>query len=439
MITIIAILVAILLPAVGRVRASARSAQSKNNLSQMGKAMKNYEGLGKGNVAHTAWQADLAPYMDDEDEVFVDPAAEGTNSYAMTNKVRQFGFADSEKIAIIESDGEAIVIENLGCTGGTATITGEPAVRHSGTTNALLYGGAVRTFEPATIDLNDASNEPLVVWWLPDREHGEVCGTVVTIDNPNPPPSPSGTEPDSTLNPNPTGPPPEECYVEDEGFPELAGYSIAFSSGVTLPFDPGFIWNPNDAQSRILHVAEDYGTYELWFEDKPLPADWDWDVGVRITRLTGGDIQMCLYFHSYTVFSPTVRDPAGQPVPGLANLVCDPDGLWCATVPGASDAGTTCDSYTTDPIVPLDPPAGVESWWGYNVNGADYIGHNGFEWKSDSAIRSGGNPHAFGNAIAGTTSDTLFQTCAWGDHSFAIPVPAGGRISRDALRGRKLL
>ena len=42
-ITIIAILVAILLPAVNRVRASARSTQARNNLAQMGKAMKHYE------------------------------------------------------------------------------------------------------------------------------------------------------------------------------------------------------------------------------------------------------------------------------------------------------------------------------------------------------------------------------------------------------------
>ena len=41
----------------------------------------------------------------------------------MTNKVRHFGNADSNKIAIIESDSETIVIENLNCTGGSATIT----------------------------------------------------------------------------------------------------------------------------------------------------------------------------------------------------------------------------------------------------------------------------------------------------------------------------
>jgi prepilin-type N-terminal cleavage/methylation domain-containing protein len=43
-IAIIAILVAMLIPTVQRVRANARSSQSKNNLSQMGKALKHYEG-----------------------------------------------------------------------------------------------------------------------------------------------------------------------------------------------------------------------------------------------------------------------------------------------------------------------------------------------------------------------------------------------------------
>ena len=64
-ITIIAILVAILLPAVQRVRASARSAQSKNNLAQIGKALKHYEGLGYGNLRHDNWQTGLAPYTDE--------------------------------------------------------------------------------------------------------------------------------------------------------------------------------------------------------------------------------------------------------------------------------------------------------------------------------------------------------------------------------------
>ena len=205
-ITIIAILVAILLPAVGRVRASARSTQSKNNLAQMGKAMKHYEGLGKGNLKHETWRADIAPFVEHESDAFIDPADDnGAPSYALTNKVRSFGQSDSEKIAIIESDEptQAIVIDNLDCAGGgEALIDGVPVARHSGTTNALLFAGHVRTFEPADIDLADPSNEPLVIWWLPDREHGNVCGTVVVVENPNPPPSPTGTDPEPTSEPS---------------------------------------------------------------------------------------------------------------------------------------------------------------------------------------------------------------------------------------------
>ncbi|MCG8585173.1 MAG: type II secretion system GspH family protein, partial [Pirellulales bacterium] len=68
---IIAVLAAILLPAVQRVRANARSAQSKNNLSQMGKALKHFEGLGRGNLRHATWQNDLAPFVEDERETFI--------------------------------------------------------------------------------------------------------------------------------------------------------------------------------------------------------------------------------------------------------------------------------------------------------------------------------------------------------------------------------
>ena len=226
-ITIIAILVAILLPAVQRVRASARSTQSKNNLAQMGKGMKHYEGLGRGNLRHDNWQTDLAPYVEEEAGTFVDPADDnGLPGYALTNKVRSFGQGDSEKIAIIESDelSAAIVIDNLDCAGGSdAVITGSPAARHSGMTNSLLYAGHVRSFEPAEIDLADATNEPLVIWWLPDREHGLVCGTVVVITDPNPLPGPSGTDPDSTVTPDPTSdpsgssPPPGLCPELNDG------------------------------------------------------------------------------------------------------------------------------------------------------------------------------------------------------------------------------
>lgn len=209
-ISIIAVLVSILLPAVQRVRASARSSQSKNNLAQMGKAMKHYEGLGRGNLRHANWKQQILPYIDEQDKVFVDPADDnGPESYALTNKVAAMGAGDFKKIAIIESDDPTIVIDNTNCTGGEAIVTGNFVARHTGTVNALLYGGSVRTFEPRDIDMADTTKQPLVVWWLPEREHGLVCGTVV--DNPNELPGPSDTDPDATLQPTGSEPPPASC------------------------------------------------------------------------------------------------------------------------------------------------------------------------------------------------------------------------------------
>jgi prepilin-type N-terminal cleavage/methylation domain-containing protein len=201
-IAIIAILIAVLLPAVQRVRASARATQSKNNLTQMGQAMKHYEGLGKGNLPVADWQDKLLPYLDEELEVFVDPSDTQPSSYAITNKVPQFGRNDSAKIAIVESDSanETITIDNANCTGGNASITGGPVARHLGTTNALLYGGSIRTFEPREIDLADATKQPLVIWWLPSRERGLVCGEVVVVELP----SSTGPQPGASPSPDPT-------------------------------------------------------------------------------------------------------------------------------------------------------------------------------------------------------------------------------------------
>ncbi|MCG8585700.1 MAG: DUF1559 domain-containing protein [Pirellulales bacterium] len=201
---VIAVLVAILLPAVQRVRANARSAQSKNNLSQMGKALKNYEGQFGRPLAHGSWRTDLAPFVDEVADVFVDPSdADGEPSYALTNKVVAMGLNDHTKITIIESDSETITIDNGDCAGGSEpVIDGDFAVRHLGMTNALLYGGSVKTLATDEIDLADTTREPLVVWWLPDREHGSVCGTVVTIDSPNSLPDAGGSNPDAGSQPD---------------------------------------------------------------------------------------------------------------------------------------------------------------------------------------------------------------------------------------------
>ena len=72
MIAIVAILVALLLPAVQQAREAARRTQCKNNLKQWGTALHNYESthsmLPMGKVArrHWTWRAMLMPEMDQQ-------------------------------------------------------------------------------------------------------------------------------------------------------------------------------------------------------------------------------------------------------------------------------------------------------------------------------------------------------------------------------------
>ena len=204
---VIAVLVAILLPAIQRVRANARAASSKNNLAQMGEAMKHYEGQGLGNLRQNDWLNRLLPYLDGSEEVFLDPAdTNGLPSYALSNKVARFGSGDDAKIAIIESDDATVTAS---CNGGAPEFDGEVAYRHFSQTHALLYGGSVRAFAREEIDPADASHEPLVKWWLPYDEHKNVCGTVVSITNPNPLPGPSSGGGDSDIDLVPDTPPEE--------------------------------------------------------------------------------------------------------------------------------------------------------------------------------------------------------------------------------------
>ena len=117
-------------------------------MSQIGRALKNYEGRGKGNLKPAGWQAKLMPFIDESSEVFIDPSDDEPPSYAMNSKALQFGFGDSSKIAVIESDADGMIIDidNLDCDGGTeAAIDGTYAVRHLGMEETIL--------ERANVDL----------------------------------------------------------------------------------------------------------------------------------------------------------------------------------------------------------------------------------------------------------------------------------------------
>ena len=272
-ITIIAILVAILIPAVQRVRASARAMQSKNNLSELGVAMKHYESTGRGNLRTAAWEQTLLPFVDTDTDVFVDPSDEDRDaSYALSSKVVSMGGGDDAKIAIIESNERIITLDTESCSGTTPNIAGTPAARHLGMTNALLYGGSVRSFEPATIDLDDPTKEPLVIWWLPDREHGLVCGTVVVIDDPGTLPGPSGTDPDPSLTPEPTSEPsaPEEPSVPADCLEPNGIEWTSSTINVSDELPPSLDWGVVESDDYIQLYIEQCG-FTL-----PVDVDVDW-------------------------------------------------------------------------------------------------------------------------------------------------------------------
>ena len=159
-IAIIAILAALLVPAVNKIRANARATQSKNNLKQMGKAMRGYENIGQGNLAQDDWYNKLLPFLDGNEEVYTDPAdLNGEPSYALSNKVLKMGTGDDEKIAIIESDDATI---SLRCDGSDPTFEGDVAARHFGMAHALLYGGKLVVIPSDIRHLPEAFYELLV-------------------------------------------------------------------------------------------------------------------------------------------------------------------------------------------------------------------------------------------------------------------------------------
>jgi prepilin-type N-terminal cleavage/methylation domain-containing protein len=338
-IAIIAILLAILVPAVQRVRASARSTQSKSNLSELGVAMKHYEGTGRGNLRVTAWEQTLLPYADEDTDIFVDPSdVNGDVSYALSSKVVSMGGGDDMKIAIIESNDRIIDLDMQSCSGTplVPSITGTPAARHLGTTNALLYGGAVRSFEPAEIDLTDPSKNPLVIWWLPDREHGVVCGSVVVIVNPNTLPEPSSGEPyadieivevedeydDDDDDDQPVCDP--RAFIPGEGYPEVRDWSIRFN-GNRLFLDPSNwqlnTWDGTRVLGRPLQ-SPDYHEdgYVIGIQDciGATPCgdlDFD-DLVFRFTRLSNGDLEVAA-IHSHAEYRFDLLDQNGDIVQGF--------------------------------------------------------------------------------------------------------------------------
>ncbi len=132
-------------------------------------------------------------------------------------------------------------------------------------------------------------------------------------------------------------------YVPGMGFPELDGFSDSTSNGgLTIPFDP--------THSRVQLIEQSDTVYELYFEDS---TDYDWDFAIRAERMADGNIQICKWHPSGTVFFHTILDASGQEVAGLPGTKrwppSEPDGYACGTIPGG---GVAASHYGMNAAVP---------------------------------------------------------------------------------------
>lgn len=185
LIAVVAILLGILIPMLAQMRKNARVTMSKNNLAILGKAMKHYEALGRGNLKTDRWEETLGPFVEDAKKVVTCPLRDkeprngGVYGYALNALNTSFGRHDDGKISIVTSDHRVIDIDTKGCVDGKPVVKGVPVARHGDNTFALHYGGSVHTHRVA--DVMPDSPKKIVLHWQPWRHHGVVCGKVVVI------------------------------------------------------------------------------------------------------------------------------------------------------------------------------------------------------------------------------------------------------------------
>jgi len=166
-IAIIAILVALLVPAVNASRSVARKAQCANNLRQVGIAYKNAK-TQNVSVPASNWVSELKPYAEDNATIFrcAEKVADGeTAGYGMNNMADHFVSAgDVRKVVAMDYKNSVIEVSGqIEPESWDANI--DP--RHSGTVNVLFADGHVDTGMPEAYD--PVNYELWRELWLPTR------------------------------------------------------------------------------------------------------------------------------------------------------------------------------------------------------------------------------------------------------------------------------
>jgi len=168
-ITIIAILAALLLPAVLATRAAARSSQCANNERQIGAAFHQYLQRHGTPPNASGFLSLLDPYMAGAgQDVYHCPEVEshGQNSYGTNQYVHRL-MAESHKVVLLDANDPTVRIYNSNEEEWQNTV----APRHSGTVNVLYFDGHVRRLTPEAVAPygEDGVTAEMRIVWRPRR------------------------------------------------------------------------------------------------------------------------------------------------------------------------------------------------------------------------------------------------------------------------------
>ena len=167
---IIVVLIALLLPAIGVVRARARSSHCQANLEQIGLALKVANKARPQPIGSSDWVQQVTPFLDGEVSVLHCPSdddAISASSYGMNNRAAKLLGGDSGKIVMLDYDRtEAVVVVSAIDQQDEWPATSAP--RHAGRLNVLFHDGSVDSREPGEIDPRFC--QPFIDFWRPMRD-----------------------------------------------------------------------------------------------------------------------------------------------------------------------------------------------------------------------------------------------------------------------------
>jgi prepilin-type processing-associated H-X9-DG protein len=166
-IAIVVILIALLLPAVGSVRARSRTAQCANRLRQIGVAIEPTRQKLNRQFRVSNWQNIIMPFIQDTADVLACPdnvGGEDQSSYGMNHRALRMGGRDSGKIVALDYTLPIVTV----VTQSRSQQDDWPntiAPRHFQYSNVLMHDGHVELMDPDVIDPRFC--DPYVKYWRP--------------------------------------------------------------------------------------------------------------------------------------------------------------------------------------------------------------------------------------------------------------------------------